>query len=93
MHSLDWDDEAKADLVGIVLFISYEDPFAAQRLKDDIEAKVEGLKRFPYMCKAGREHGTREMVVRSNYIVVYSVSAKTVNILRVLHGAQQWPKE
>lgn len=35
---------------------------------------------------------TREMVVRSNYLVVYAEDAYTVTILRVLHGAQQWPQ-
>jgi plasmid stabilization system protein ParE len=31
------------------------------------------------------------MVVRSNYIVVYTESSRAVTILRVLHAAQQWP--
>ena len=40
----------------------------------------------------GRVEGTREMVVRSNYIVVYAEDADTVTVLRVLHAAQQWPQ-
>ena len=36
--------------------------------------------------------GTREMVVRPNYIVVYADDLQTVTILRVLHAAQQWPE-
>ena len=39
----------------------------------------------------GRVDGTREMVVRTNYIVVYAEDARGVTILRVLHAAQQWP--
>ena len=39
----------------------------------------------------GRAAGTREMVVRPNYLVVYAVDEQTVRILRVLHVAQQWP--
>jgi len=35
--------------------------------------------------------GTREMVVRSNYVVVYMEDTRAVSILRVLHAAQQWP--
>ncbi|MBO1859322.1 type II toxin-antitoxin system RelE/ParE family toxin [Burkholderia cenocepacia] len=32
-----------------------------------------------------------EMIVRANYIVVYTEDPFTVRILRVLHAAQQWP--
>jgi addiction module RelE/StbE family toxin len=93
MHVLSWDDAAKEDLMGILEYIGADNPEAAFELEQDIEAKIAPLVRFPLMYRAGREPGTREAVVRSNYIVVYSVSAKTVNIQRVLHGAQQWPKE
>ena len=35
--------------------------------------------------------GTREIVVRPNYVMVYDVEGNTITILRVLHTAQQWP--
>jgi plasmid stabilization system protein ParE len=41
--------------------------------------------------RPGRVVGTREMVVRPNYLVIYTESARAVTILRVLHAAQQWP--
>jgi plasmid stabilization system protein ParE len=31
------------------------------------------------------------MVVRSNYVVIYTEVHRVVTILRVLHAAQQWP--
>jgi plasmid stabilization system protein ParE len=31
------------------------------------------------------------MLVRSNYLVIYTEDARAVTILRVLHAAQQWP--
>jgi toxin ParE1/3/4 len=36
--------------------------------------------------------GTREMLVRRNYIVVYTENEQLVTILRVLHTAQSWPQ-
>ena len=42
--------------------------------------------------KSGRVKGTREIVVRPNYVMVYRVSGKVVEVLRVLHVAQQWPR-
>ncbi len=66
-------------------------PDAAQRLKDDIEAKAAKLSEFPRLYRLGRVEGKREMVVWANYIVVYMEDPFTVRILRVLHAAQQWP--
>jgi len=36
----------------------------------------------------------RELViVRTPYIAAYQIADDTVKILRILHGAQQWPEE
>ncbi|ACB97306.1 plasmid stabilization system (plasmid) [Beijerinckia indica subsp. indica ATCC 9039] len=72
-------------------YISDDNPDAAQRLKDDIETKVSKLPDYPKLYREGRVIGTREMVVRSNYVIVYTEDARAVTILRVLHAAQQWP--
>jgi toxin ParE1/3/4 len=38
-------------------------------------------------------HGTRELVVSgSPFIVVYRVKGKRIELLRVLHSSQHWPK-
>ncbi|OOX20576.1 addiction module antitoxin [Xanthomonas campestris pv. azadirachtae] len=91
MPDLEWTELARADLLAIVDYISDDNPDAAQRLKDDIEAKAAKLPEFPRLYRSGRIEGTREMVVWANYIVVYSETAFTVSVLRVLHAAQQWP--
>ncbi len=91
MLRLEWKATAVADLLAIVDYISDDNPDAAQALKDEIEAKVSRLREQPRLYRVGRVEGTREMVVRSNYIVVYAEDADTVTILRVLHAAQQWP--
>ena len=81
-----------ADPATIVGYISDDNPDAAQALKDEVEAKVSRLPGHPRLYRAGRVDGTREMVVRRNYIVVYTVDAGVVTILRVRHAAQQWPE-
>lgn len=91
MPAPDWHPEARSDLLSIVDYISDDNPDAAQRLKDDIESKVAALPEHPHLYRAGRVGGTREMVVRSNYIVVYAERDGEVTILRVLHGARRWP--
>lgn len=81
-----------ADLMSIVDCISDDNPDAAQALKDEVEVRVSRLPGHPHLYRAGRVDGTREMVVRRNYIVVYAVDDGAVTILRVLHAAQQWPE-
>ena len=88
---VEWKATAIADLLGIVDFISDDNPDAAQALKDEIEDKALKLREHPKIYRIGRVEGTREMVVHPNYIVVYAENPQMVTILRVLHAAQQWP--
>ncbi|WP_247881400.1 type II toxin-antitoxin system RelE/ParE family toxin [Skermanella sp. TT6] len=88
---LEWRETARADLLSIIDYISDDNLEAAQRLKNDIEAKTSKLPEHPKLYRTGRVAGTREMVVRSNYVVVYTEDTRAVTILRVLHAAQQWP--
>ncbi len=91
MPELEWSDAARADLIAILDYISDDNPDAAQRLKDDLETKTGKLSEHPKLYRQGRIEGTREMVVWSNFIVVYQEDAFSVRVLRVLHAAQQWP--
>jgi toxin ParE1/3/4 len=88
---LEWKATATADLLAIIDYISDDNPDAAQALKDEIEAKTSRLPEHPQMYRVGRVDGTREMVVRPNYVVIYSDDPSAIVILRVLHAAQQWP--
>ncbi len=90
-RQLEWRRAARADLLAILDYISDDNPDAAVRLVDEIEAKVSKLPDRPELYRRGRLPGTREMVVRPNYIVVYAEDDQAVVVLRVLHAAQQWP--
>ena len=91
MPALEWKATAIADLLAILDYISDDNPEAAQDLKDEIEGKTSKLPEHPQMYRVGRVDGTREMVVRPNYIVVYADGPDIIAILRVLHAAQLWP--
>jgi len=88
---LEWRQAARADLLAILDYISDDNPEAAERLINEIEVKVSRLPRRPGLFRRGRVAGTREMVVRPNYLVIYTEDEQAVVILRVLHAAQQWP--
>lgn len=74
--------------------IARDDPHAAVAQGDRIMAALDHLPQHPEMGRAGRVKGTRELVVGGTpFIVIYRVKPKVqrVEVLRVLHGAQQWP--
>ncbi len=91
MPELEWKAPAIADLLAIVDYISDDNPDAALALMDEIQGKVAQLPAHPKRCRPGRVKGTRELVVRPNYIVVYAETTSAVTVLRVLHAAQMWP--
>ena len=93
MPVLEWREAARNDLLAILDYISDDNPDAAQGMVDEIAQKARGLVLHPKLYKTGRVQGTREMVVRTNYVVVYTENEQTVSILRVLHVARLWPPE
>ena len=89
---LEWRPQASFDLFEIIAYIADENPDAAQELKDEIEAKAQGLQEHPKLYKAStRVKGLREMVVRSNYIVFYRETPALVEVVNVVHARRQWP--
>lgn len=82
---------ALADRDAIMAYIAQDNPTAAVELDLAFEAKAEGARHRPTLYKPGRVKGTREIVVRPAYAMVYRVTGDLVEVLRVLHAAQQWP--
>lgn len=74
-------------------YIAQDNPGAAADLDAEFEAKAENARQRPMLYRAGRMRGTREIVVRPNYVMVYRIEDEddAVLMLRVLHAAQQWP--
>lgn len=91
---LEWSPLAQADRNAIFDFIEADSPQAAITVDDRIREQVEGLVQFPESGRPGRVEGTRELVIhRTPYIAAYRIVGDTVMILRVLHGARQWPED
>lgn len=88
-----WRPMALADRDNIMDYIAQDNPAAAVELDDEFEAKAEQARQRPTLYKTGRVRGTREIVVRPNYVMVYRIEedGDTLTVLRVLHAAQQWP--
>ena len=80
-----------ADRDALVAYIAQDNPSAAIDLDLEFEAKAENARQRPKLYKPGRMKDTREIVVRPNYVMVYRITGDLVEVLRVLHAAQQWP--
>ena len=91
MPDVVWRQTALEDLRSIIDYIASDSPAAAIDLWDEIDRKVARLSENARLYRPGRVAGTRELVVRPNYLVVYREAPAEVTILRVLHAAQMWP--
>ena len=83
-----WLPPAENSLLGFVDFIAEDKPEAAALFAGQVRAAVSSLATLRHRARAGRVATTRELVVHPNYIVVYRVTAETVDILRIRHAAQ-----
>ena len=87
-----WLEAARDDLRAIRRYISRDNPAAAKRVATRIVAATAGLQKNPNLGRPGRWSETRELVIPgSRYILPYRLRGQTIEILRVLHGAQDWP--
>ena len=89
-----WVRLALADLDQAAEFISQDNPEAAKRTVKRIRDAARPLSDQPDAGRPGRVHGTRELVIADTpFILPYRVVKNTVQILRVLHGARNWPEQ
>jgi toxin ParE1/3/4 len=86
-----WTTDAADDLERICDYVARERPEAARRLAFDVLSAIEGLRTFPNRGRTGRVQGTRELVLTRPFVAVYEVHEEEVQVLRILHGARQWP--
>ena len=89
---LDWRPRALADLEEIHELIARGQPAAAASVAERIIGATELLRVYPRLGRLGRAPSTRELAVAPTpYLLIYRDQVEAVTILRVLHGAQNWP--
>ena len=85
---------AEDDLADIITFIAEDDVFAAEKLAARIEKLLARLAEHPHLGRLPAEEeltrsGYRYLIV-DNYLIFYTVSAETVLIHRIIHGARDY---
>jgi len=88
-----WTKLAADDLSHICDFTQeHFGPAQARRAALAIYNSADSLKEMPYRGRKGRKPNTREMVISGfPFALIYRIEKESVEIVRVLHGAQQWP--
>ena len=83
----------EADLNENLDYIANDDLLEAIKVLDAIEDQAALLIDNPELGRPGRIEGTRELVISGTRLVVaYQVQGNEVQLLRLLHGSQRWPR-
>lgn len=92
--NVEWLPTAERSREDQLAYIGKRNPRAAIDMGDAIERAVVQLTDHPAVGRPGRVAGTRELVVGGTpYVLIYRIETAGVVVLRLLHGAQQWPRE
>jgi toxin ParE1/3/4 len=95
-RDLVWSHAARHDYLAVLRFIARENPGAASKVADRIDAAAASLGEFA-TGRAGRASDTYEKVVSGLlYILAYEIvvqpdGGEVAAILHVIHGARDWP--
>jgi toxin ParE1/3/4 len=85
-------DAARADLEQIWLFIAQDDPAVADRFVRRIVARFPVLASMPLMGRQREDLAARlRSLPVSSYIIFYRPIEEGIEIVRVLHGARDFP--
>ena len=87
VRDLIWTNRALKRLDDIADFIARDNPLRAQTFVIELRHKLEVLK-TQSLGRSGRVFGTKELVLHPNYLAVYRIKANQVQVLTILHTAQ-----
>ncbi len=81
---------AEVDLDEIWLHVAADAPAAADRLVDQIVARLQTLADFPRLGPSRPEIAPEaRMLIIGDYLAPYRIDGPDVDIVRVVHGARQ----
>ena len=82
---------ALRDLTEAVTYVAADNLDAAERLRERLLAAADQLRRFPALGPS-EANGRRIFTVPgTRFRLIYRAGPAEIAILRILHGARQWP--
>jgi toxin ParE1/3/4 len=88
---LRWATAAADDLQAINNYLQMHHPTLAASTTRTVYNAIKRLKSHPNRGRPGRRADTRELVLAPlPYLVIYRVESEHIEVLRILHAAQDW---
>jgi toxin ParE1/3/4 len=89
-----WTAQALQGLLLVREHIEKDNKVAAARIANRLRVATKRLAAHPEMGRPGRVGSTRELIVPGTpYLLPYRVREGRVEILAVIHCAQEWPEQ
>ena len=87
-------DAAKQDIRAIISYLRKRSPQAAARARQELSSAFQKLAEFPHIGHFRTDVPWDDLRFWSvySYLVVYRPAAKPIQIIRVIHGAQDVPR-
>ena len=87
---LQWRAMALDDRQKIMDDIAQNNINIAVEVDQEFEKRARKVRENPELYKVGRVHGTREILINDDYIMVYRIVGVAVEIMRILYSEQKW---
>ena len=88
-----WTDTAVAHLQVIHDYIALDSPEYAKRVVDRLTRRSQQIAEFPQSGRIVPEMSDENIreVIEGNYRIIYLIKPEQIDVLAVIHGAQQLP--
>lgn len=89
----EWTDAALEQLWAIHEYLAKSSPEYAQRVVDRLTRRTQQIKNFPLSGRVVPEFEAQQVreVIEGPYRIIYYIRPDRIDILAVIHGAQQTP--
>lgn len=86
-----WTDTAVRHLSAIYSYIAQNSPKYAERMVDRLTRRSQQIANFPLSGRVTAEFATEQIreVIEGSYRIIYYIKPDQIDILAVLHSAQQ----
>jgi toxin ParE1/3/4 len=85
-----WTDTALRQLDSIYYFIAHDSPVYAKRMVDRLTRRTKQIGEFPFSGRSVPEYEMEQIreVIEGPYRIIYYMKTDQIDVLAVLHGAQ-----
>ncbi len=92
--NVEWTDAALEQLWTIHEYLTQSSPEYAQRVVDRLTRRTQQIRTFPISGRVVPEFNKAQIreVIEGQYRIIYYIKPDQIDVLAVIHGAQQIPE-